>query len=77
MADAARQNPGVMAAVLGADRCQVEAICAAVRAETGELVALANDNAPAQQVIGGSEKGWPLPANACRRQAFGDRCPYR
>lgn len=73
MADAARQNPGVMAAVLGADRCQVEAICAAVRAETGELVALANDNAPAQQVIGGSEKGVALAGE--RLQAAGLRRP--
>lgn len=47
---------GAMAAVLGVDVAAVEAACAAVRA-TGEVVVVANVNAPTQIVISGSPGG--------------------
>jgi len=47
MEDAAVQNPGMMAAVLGADLKTVEAICSETGAEVGNL------NAPGQIVISG------------------------
>ncbi len=48
---------GAMAAILGLDAGQVEAGCAAVRAETGEPVQAANFNDPKQTVIAGSAAG--------------------
>ena len=48
---------GAMAAILGLDAAQVRAACAAVVAETGEVVEPANFNDPKQTVIAGSKAG--------------------
>lgn len=53
-----------MAAVLALDDAKVEEICAAVQAETGEVVVAANYNCPGQLVISGSIKGIDI---ACER----------
>lgn len=49
--------PSTMAAVLGMADEKVEEICAAVSAESGEVVVAANYNCPGQLVISGSIKG--------------------
>ena len=46
-----------MAAILGLDAAQVRDVCAAVAAQTGEVVAPANFNDPKQTVIAGSKAG--------------------
>jgi [acyl-carrier-protein] S-malonyltransferase len=56
--------PSTMAAVLGMADNKVEEICAAVSAESGEVVVAANYNCPGQLVISGSIKGVEL---ACVR----------
>ena len=48
---------GAMAAILGLDAAQVRTACAAVAAETGEVVEPANFNDPKQTVIAGSKAG--------------------
>jgi [acyl-carrier-protein] S-malonyltransferase len=53
-----------MAAVLALADEKVEEICAAVTAETGEVVVAANYNCPGQLVISGSIKGIDI---ACER----------
>ena len=53
-----------MAAVLGLEDGKVEAICAEVQQETGEIVVPANYNCPGQLVISGSSKGVDI---ACER----------
>lgn len=50
-------NPSTMAAVLALADDKVEEICAAIQAETGEIVVPANYNCPGQLVISGSIKG--------------------
>ena len=55
MKEAGERNPGGMAAVLGLDVGQIDAICRAVEAESGGVVQVANDNCPGQVVISGSE----------------------
>jgi [acyl-carrier-protein] S-malonyltransferase len=57
-------NPSTMAAVLNLADDKVEAICAEVQAETGEIVVPANYNCPGQLVISGSVKGIEI---ACER----------
>jgi [acyl-carrier-protein] S-malonyltransferase len=57
-------TPSTMAAVLALDDAKVEEICAAVQAETGEVVVAANYNCPGQLVISGSVKGIDI---ACER----------
>jgi [acyl-carrier-protein] S-malonyltransferase len=52
----AAMNEGTMAAVLGLDAGAVEASCAAAR-DAGEVVVVANFNAPGQTVISGSAAG--------------------
>ncbi len=47
MQEAARANPGAMAAIIGLDRGTVERVCAETGAE------LCNENAPTQIVVGG------------------------
>jgi len=54
MKQAGERNPGGMTAVLGLEREQLEAICAAVREQSGEYVGIANDNCPGQLVISGA-----------------------
>jgi [acyl-carrier-protein] S-malonyltransferase len=50
---AGEATPGAMAALLGLDAGPVRAVCAAVVAETGGVLVLANDNCPGQIVISG------------------------
>jgi [acyl-carrier-protein] S-malonyltransferase len=54
MQEAVAPGAGAMAAILGLEPDAVEAICAAVRAETGEVVSPANLNGGGQVVIAGS-----------------------
>ncbi|MFM2139521.1 MAG: hypothetical protein RJA57_1828, partial [Bacteroidota bacterium] len=56
MQHACELQPSTMAAVLNLPDEQVEAVCAAVAAETGEVVVPANYNCPGQLVISGSHK---------------------
>lgn len=64
MQKACTLTPSTMAAVLALDDAKVEEICAAVQAETGEVVVAANYNCPGQLVISGSIKGIDI---ACER----------
>lgn len=64
MQKACEMNPSTMAAVLALADDRVEAICAQVQAETGEVVVAANYNCPGQLVISGSLKGIDI---ACER----------
>lgn len=57
MQKACEMNPSTMAAVLNLADDKVEAICAEVQTETGEIVVAANYNCPGQLVISGSKKG--------------------
>jgi [acyl-carrier-protein] S-malonyltransferase len=57
MQRACETNPSTMAAVLNLADDKVEAICAEVQKETGEIVVPANYNCPGQLVISGSKKG--------------------
>lgn len=57
MQKACTLHPSTMAAVLGLADDKVEAICAQVQQETGEVVVPANYNCPGQLVISGSNKG--------------------
>lgn len=57
MQKACELNPSTMAAVLALDDAKVVEICAAVEAETGEVVVAANFNCPGQLVISGSNAG--------------------
>ena len=64
MQKACEMNPSTMAAVLNLADEKVEAICAEVQKETGEVVVAANYNCPGQLVISGSIKGIDI---ACER----------
>jgi [acyl-carrier-protein] S-malonyltransferase len=64
MQKACEVQPSTMAAVLALADEKVEEICAAVSAETGEVVVAANYNCPGQLVISGSVKGIEI---ACER----------
>src|SRR3954452_7303955 len=57
MQKACELTPSTMAAVLGMEDGKVEAICAGVQQETGEVVVPANYNCPGQLVISGSVNG--------------------
>jgi [acyl-carrier-protein] S-malonyltransferase len=57
MQKACELNPSTMAAVLALDDAKVEEVCAAVYAETGEVVVAANYNCPGQLVISGTLQG--------------------
>lgn len=57
MQAACELQPSTMAAVLALADEKVEAICATVSAESGEVVVPANYNCPGQLVISGSTKG--------------------
>jgi [acyl-carrier-protein] S-malonyltransferase len=54
MQKACELTPSTMAAVLAMEDAKVEAICAGVQNETGEVVVAANYNCPGQVVISGS-----------------------
>lgn len=64
MQKACELNPSTMAAILGLEDEKVEAVCAQVQTETGEVVVPANYNSPGQLVISGSLKGIEI---ACER----------
>src|SRR6185369_4594096 len=64
MQKACEKTPSTMAAVLNLADDKVEAICAEVQKETGEVVVPANYNCPGQLVISGSIKGIDI---ACER----------
>jgi [acyl-carrier-protein] S-malonyltransferase len=64
MQKACELNPSTMAAVLALADDKVEEVCAAIQAETGEVVVPANYNCPGQLVISGSIKGIEI---ACER----------
>lgn len=64
MQKACEATPSTMAAVLALDDAKVEAVCAEVSRETGEVVVAANYNCPGQLVISGSLKGIEI---ACER----------
>lgn len=64
MQKACELQPSTMAAVLALADEKVEEICAAVSADTGEVVVAANYNCPGQLVISGSVKGIEI---ACER----------
>ncbi|MFB6278663.1 MAG: ACP S-malonyltransferase [Salinibacter sp.] len=53
MSEAGTRRPGAMAAVLGGDADQVEAVCEDISAEENGVVQPANYNAPGQIVISG------------------------
>jgi [acyl-carrier-protein] S-malonyltransferase len=55
MAEAGNRRPGAMAAVIGVDDEDVEAVCTAISDETGGVVELANYNSPGQVVISGED----------------------
>jgi [acyl-carrier-protein] S-malonyltransferase len=57
MQKACEVNPSTMAAVLNLADETVEAVCAEVQRETGEVVVPANYNCPGQLVISGTKKG--------------------
>ena len=54
MAEAARQRPGAMAAVVGLPAATVEELCRAAGADS-EVAVLANVNSPRQAVVSGTE----------------------
>ena len=64
MQKACEMNPSTMAAILNLADDKVEAICAEVQNETGEIVVAANYNCPGQVVISGTKKGIDI---ACER----------
>jgi [acyl-carrier-protein] S-malonyltransferase len=64
MQKACEITPSTMAAVLNLADDKVEAICAEVQNETGEVVVAANYNCPGQLVISGTVKGIDI---ACER----------
>src|SRR6187200_1119226 len=64
MQKACEINPSTMAAIINLADDKVEAICAEVQEETGEIVVPANYNCPGQLVISGSIKGIEI---ACER----------
>ncbi len=64
MQQAVPVGAGAMAAILGLEAAQVREVCAAVAAESGQVVEPANFNDPRQTVIAGSKAGVDL---ACER----------
>jgi [acyl-carrier-protein] S-malonyltransferase len=66
MAEAGRLHPGSMAALLKLDDAQVAALCAQAAAETGDVVQVANYNAPGQVVISGAPAGVALAVELAR-----------
>lgn len=55
MRDADQHSPGGMAALLGLEIEQVQAVCAEAQEASGGVVVVANDNCPGQVVIAGDE----------------------
>jgi [acyl-carrier-protein] S-malonyltransferase len=67
MAEAGRQSPGAMAAVLGLDADPVRAVCAQASQQTGARLVLANDNCPGQVVISGDESALEVGMDLCKQ----------
>jgi [acyl-carrier-protein] S-malonyltransferase len=67
MRDAVPPGVGAMAAIVGCDRDVVEAACARVVAEQGEVVEPANYNAPAQTVVAGTVAGVRAACDAAKQ----------
>lgn len=65
MEEAGRTAPGGMVALLRVPASEVGELCARIRTETGEVVAVANLNAPQQTVVSGTLAG----LSALKRQA--------
>lgn len=57
MAQAGERHPGSMAAILRLEDARVEALCAEAAAASGDVVQVANYNAPGQVVISGGAAG--------------------
>lgn len=57
MGEASDLAPGSMAAIIGFEQAQVEALCARARSESGARVDVANLNAPVQIVVSGDVAG--------------------
>jgi [acyl-carrier-protein] S-malonyltransferase len=66
MKAAGEARPGRMAAVLGLDAQAVARACDQAAAQTGEVVVVANDNAPGQIVISGTLEGVQAASEAAR-----------
>jgi len=66
MKQAGKRSPGGMAAVIGLQVSQVEALCAQVREASGGYVGVANDNCPGQVVISGDERTLQVGIEAMR-----------
>lgn len=60
MAEAGRQQPGAMAAILGLDADVVRSVCARASEQTSRPLVLANDNCPGQVVISGDDAALEL-----------------
>lgn len=56
MKEAGERHPGGMAAILGLELDQVQALCADGQSLTGGVCVVANDNSPGQVVIAGDEE---------------------
>jgi [acyl-carrier-protein] S-malonyltransferase len=56
MREAGEQSKGAMAALLGLDVADAQAVCQQATTETGHPVVVANDNCPGQVVISGNEQ---------------------
>jgi len=80
MQEASERSPGGMTALIGLDRARVEAICAEVsRPEAGsqEIVVMANDNSPEQQVIAGGLAALERAAGLARAQGARRAVPLK
>ncbi|MCY3574848.1 MAG: ACP S-malonyltransferase [Chloroflexi bacterium] len=66
MQRAGEAQPGAMAAVLGLEIDVVRELCAAMAAESGGTVVLANDNCPGQAVVSGEVSAVDALINAAR-----------
>ena len=80
MQEAADRTPGGMIAIIGMDRARVETICAeASRPDAGpeEVVVLANDNSPEQQVIAGGQAALERAAALARAQGARRAIPLK
>jgi [acyl-carrier-protein] S-malonyltransferase len=68
MQEAVAPGVGAMAAILGLSAAEVGAACAAVRAETGEVVSPANLNGGGQVVIAGHKAAVERASAACKER---------
>jgi [acyl-carrier-protein] S-malonyltransferase len=60
MKEAGEKHPGAMAALLGIDIADAQAVCDQASAQAGKPVVVANDNCPGQIVISGDEAALDL-----------------